>query len=512
MTFILFYLFSFGLGTALLFKSNEFLTRFWYLSIVLFTIIISSTHFNETIVYNYFVIISAFLLLLHFLISELKVFKKTIPSLIVIFLSFASFYLIQFDTVLYNQSPTFWLGIFLIIIPIISALAHPLAEYLACYIKSWLGLPNSNSISLGLELGFLAVVLFVADLFMPQVGWLLILLAYTCQYFYRINKKPVLLVFLLCLCLFHHFSIIGDIKTINILFTKNIFGIVLGAVFVAISAAYPLVTKFKLLYVLMTFGIVIFFSCTALWLGTQKTDLGGIETFLSIILGFSIASAFVASKLKNVLFTILIIIGLIGIPKITNQFKSIKSKIELPFVENTDLNEKPNILNTPALSTDSLKTKFNIVSDSSVLTFILGPDGGKTQGIIKDISGTVDFTNHLMPVFKIDFEAKSLTTFVNMRDESLRADGYLNVKKYPKFNFVSKTVTKVAEIYKVSGEFTMLGKTNNEVFEMKYIGKSKDGKRHIIVGKSQIDRTKYGMKSNPMEGDIVEYEFKLELE
>jgi hypothetical protein len=56
----------------------------------------------------------------------------------------------------------------------------------------------------------------------------------------------------------------------------------------------------------------------------------------------------------------------------------------------------------------------------------------------------------------------------------------------------------------------MLGVVKNIAVQVKYIGKSINGKP-ILVGKSSLDRTEFGMKPDPKEGNVVDFEFSVEL-
>ena len=46
---------------------------------------------------------------------------------------------------------------------------------------------------------------------------------------------------------------------------------------------------------------------------------------------------------------------------------------------------------------------------------------------------------------------------------------------------------------------------------MKYLGKIGNNSAPVFIGRSSIDRRKYGMKSDPKEGNIVDFTFKVEL-
>ena len=57
------------------------------------------------------------------------------------------------------------------------------------------------------------------------------------------------------------------------------------------------------------------------------------------------------------------------------------------------------------------------------------------------------------------------------------------------------------------------GRDTLSEIELKIVAKDKDkkGEYILIVGKSSLDRTKYKMQSDPKIGDIVDFNFELEL-
>jgi polyisoprenoid-binding protein YceI len=63
----------------------------------------------------------------------------------------------------------------------------------------------------------------------------------------------------------------------------------------------------------------------------------------------------------------------------------------------------------------------------------------------------------------------------------------------------------------LKGDFTMMGKTKELVLEMKYLGIGKDSKNPVFIGRSSLNRVDFGMKSDPKEGNVVDFQFKVEL-
>ena len=107
-----------------------------------------------------------------------------------------------------------------------------------------------------------------------------------------------------------------------------------------------------------------------------------------------------------------------------------------------------------------------------------------------------------------------MTTNNELRDESLMEKAYFNGGKYPSMKFKSKKLISKNDYYELDGEFTMIGETNPLKVQVKYIGSVvKDGvKIPQFIGKASINRTTFGMKADSKEGNIVDFDFKIELQ
>jgi polyisoprenoid-binding protein YceI len=57
----------------------------------------------------------------------------------------------------------------------------------------------------------------------------------------------------------------------------------------------------------------------------------------------------------------------------------------------------------------------------------------------------------------------------------------------------------------------MLGVSKEVKVQLKYVGNNETTSQPILVGKSSIDRTQFGMKPDSKEGNVVDFEFKIEL-
>mgnify|MGYP002136238933 CR=1 FL=1 len=190
-----------------------------------------------------------------------------------------------------------------------------------------------------------------------------------------------------------------------------------------------------------------------------------------------------------------------------------KSRLEQqPVVAKAE--QEPDVLAVPAIALDAtMSGKWKSASEASKLGFKLGPEGGVTKGGVEDFdvvlkmnaAGEPEQITVVIPTVKV-------TTFNSMRDESVHGAGYLNAPAFPKMGYTSATIKKEGDKYIVDGDFEMLGKKAPVKLEVKFAAKGADkGKNYLVmVGKSSLDRTKFGMASDSKIGDNVDVTFEVE--
>jgi polyisoprenoid-binding protein YceI len=109
--------------------------------------------------------------------------------------------------------------------------------------------------------------------------------------------------------------------------------------------------------------------------------------------------------------------------------------------------------------------------------------------------------------------SKDLTTFNDLRDESVLGDGYIKADKFPQISYQSKSIQRKGDRYVVTGELELLGFKKQVDLEMKCIAEKKvDGKSVLVfVGNGELNRTFFGMKSDSKIGDVVHLDFEITL-
>ncbi len=181
--------------------------------------------------------------------------------------------------------------------------------------------------------------------------------------------------------------------------------------------------------------------------------------------------------------------------------------------ESNQAEKKSDVLEIPAVQLDnSWEGTWKSVSESSKLEFELGPEGGKTQGAIKEARVTMKLDKDGNPTeLVVKMKTSNVTTFNDLRDESVLGEGYLNAEKYPKISYSSSKIEKQNDRFLIEGTLDFLGQSHSVSLEAKLAAKGeKNGKKYVVlVGKSLVDRTKHGMESDAKIGDLVEVNFEV---
>jgi polyisoprenoid-binding protein YceI len=143
----------------------------------------------------------------------------------------------------------------------------------------------------------------------------------------------------------------------------------------------------------------------------------------------------------------------------------------------------------PALA---LGADYALTDKNTTITFIGSKPGGKHEGGFKSVTGTATVTGNDLTTLKVtlDIDMNSLFSDNDKLTTHLKSPDFFGVKANPKSKFVSTKVEKVGDDYKVTGDFTMLGKTNPITFTAK-LAVTADGL--TVSSAFPIDRTQWGM-------------------
>lgn len=403
-----------------------------------------------------------------------------------------------------------------VLLPLLGAAAPVIGNIKAQLLHKWFGMDTQRSAT-GVN-AFLAALLVFFSTFHAQYfgvvlaasGWLAVSLAM--QTVRAAAAGIALLSFGFVFVLVKTTTGIDD----SFLRGNFLMGIVAGVAAVAWTAIAKDATRIRwgMMYVLpllIITAIVMF--------GIANENFGGIPAYIGAVLGAAIG-LLIRDNVQHTIPLQALLIGLSGL--VLTQFtphegKKMQSRLkQTETVETEKPEEAPDVLDIPAIALDAkLAGNWKSVAEGSKVDFKLGPEGGVTEGaveafdvrLVMNASGEPQQLTVNMPTAKV-------TTFNPMRDESVLGPGYLNAAAFPKMRYTSSAIKKEGDKYVVSGEFEMLGKKAPLALELKFAARgSEKGKDFLVmVGKSQLDRTQFGMNSDAKIGNVVTVTFEIELQ
>ena len=140
----------------------------------------------------------------------------------------------------------------------------------------------------------------------------------------------------------------------------------------------------------------------------------------------------------------------------------------------------------------ALGADFALTDKNTTITFVGTKPGGKHDGGFKAVTGTASVTGEDLTTLKVtlDIDVTSIYTDTEKLTGHLKNPDFFDVVSNPKSKFVSTKIEKAGGDYKVTGDFTMLGKTKSITFPAK-LAVTPDGL--TVASSFTIDRTQWGM-------------------
>lgn len=402
-------------------------------------------------------------------------------------------------------------------LPFLGVIAYEAARFSAGLLQRYFGTKES-AINTHLVL-FIGVASIIGAFNAQGYGVFLVALGYAVSSFYNDSGRKHILHSLIAVSLVWFFAEANNIEMIEMRFPKVAGGLFIGAFVTLFIRQVWSVEKKKNLALLLAYGTV-----ALVLIGVLDVQLrfhpafGGTEALLSVFLGLAVANAVLYSREEShqakqapITMSVLAIIMLVGIVfppfYVNEEAEAILETLEV----SSETNEEGEKVEVSYISFEGLAGKYDIVSEESVISFKLGPAGSVTKGAIKDFTGNFNFTEDLTnTTFEVKLPVINLTTFISMRDNSIMGEDYFNEPKFPQMRFKgSQLNTNTAEDgYEMIGEFEMMGVKKEQTVVLHRV--DEEGKV-ILVGNGEIDRREFGMADDPREGNVVDFEFKVEL-
>ena len=154
---------------------------------------------------------------------------------------------------------------------------------------------------------------------------------------------------------------------------------------------------------------------------------------------------------------------------------------------------------------------------SSLVFNVRHADASRFWGRFNAFSGslTVDADKPAASSIVVEVQAESIDTANPGRDQHLRGPDFFNAKEFPLIVFDSTEVERSDKGFRVKGELTLLGVTQEVSAEAEFVGYSESERFKKRTGyevRFEIQRSQFGMNYmvGPMLGDEVELIFSLE--
>lgn len=151
----------------------------------------------------------------------------------------------------------------------------------------------------------------------------------------------------------------------------------------------------------------------------------------------------------------------------------------------------------PAAATQA--SAFEVDSVHSMIVFRIKHMGvSYTYGMIHQPEGsyTLDFENPSNSQLQVTANVEDIDTGHDGRDKHLKSPDFFASRQFPEITFVAKSFEKVdGDTMKVTGDLTLLGKTNPITTEVVWVGQatSDRGTKSGFEAEFKIKRSEFGM-------------------
>lgn len=335
---------------------------------------------------------------------------------------------------------------------------------------------------------------------------------------------PFALTFILLLPLTHLVEV-GDADNLSILQGKVLAGLFFGAMAVAFHSGCIVWSekiagwKSKVLLAKAIVIPVLFVHVGGL-LYFMYESFGGTSLVVSMLIGAALVIPLVHIAFPNTSFGVTALLvgsALFVTPHLKHESTDLSTEIKgvddstqrITVVQDDGSQKELDILDL-----NEAKGEWVVNMENSALNFSLDASGSNTKGKFKTYEGTFIIADNWENArMKITIPVKSISTFNEIRDESLLSDEeFFEESKFPVITYDSKSLELTEKGYIAEGDFKMKGITKKVPFTFQFVGKGeRDGKAFIVLkGTGSLNRTDFGMTPDPGIGDVVNFEFQTE--
>lgn len=442
----------------------------------------------------------------NFVLAQLKFFQRVGVRLLLPLISFGTYFFIfkaTSITILGEEYTT--VNKFIIASALLSLLVFEIGEIKQFVLeKIFKGLAGAEIIK-SVVILLMSLSIFLGGFGSASFGLLLVASVFITSSFYRNDESQTYAVSFLALSVLAGLLSLTGETEVNLISSDVLEGLFIGA-FSAyfIGQLWKSTNRFVLF---VGYFLLILFSAGLLFLQTIYGQMGGMDAFIGILVGASIVNVIQGKEyVGQTIFALLIFIGVL----LPNYMDIEIETVDVEIIEDTNYNgEVEEAIPPTMINLDDLKGAYQLNPASSTVSFFLGKKG-ETKGKFSNVSGEFIFGDDVSSTnLSIELKMKNFSTFNSFRDQSLMGEDYFKADKFPIMTYKANKLTALSDNqYEISGKFMMLGVSKD--LKVTLSGIEKDGKK-LLIGKGKIDRRDFGMAPSATEGNVVTFEYEVEL-
>ena len=491
---------------------EKYYTLFTYLFFVLVSVFSLQGFENQS---EGISLISFLIMFVSFHVILNMIFKKKRIEILSI-LSLAIFWIYYNSRFEFQDYPLLFDFKNILILPLLGAIFPFVVHFKSKFLEKVLKLENLTDSLHTMSLG---ILIFLGLFFGNNFGVFLCGISYFVSelHFNKFKEHKThfsFYLFVISLLLFLVYE--SKIEIASFLHGSTFLGLFIGVGISLWISKLKLTKELSLLKRLIHFIIPIILISFIVFLELIKEHVGGLSAFVRIIIGLILKDKQQQKTSLLSLISISFAVILMAIPFLQpEQIKEKKNeKIMLLTATSDKKAEEVTPFDLSGKKLSEIADSWKINSDNSKIDFELGPKDTRTKGMFKTIKGVFEIEKEIgNSNLNVTIPMSGFSTFNSFRDDGLKGSDYFDVAKFPNLRFKSKLIKELDDKYLVNGIFEMKGIKEEFELDLKLIefGTDKKGEFAILVGKSNLNRSKFGMKSDPKMGDLVDFTFELEL-
>lgn len=448
------------------------------------------------------------LLLIAFILKQFLASNFWSNALIPFALSTGFFFLFGTDEMSFQGEVFVAVPKFMLVGLVLATLGMPIANLKMRLLRSWIPEAEAAQWLKAFYLLLGGIALFLGFFAASWFGVLLIAVAFVVSGLYQAAGSSRVGVSLLVVSVLP--LLIGDAQVDPSLLKGDVIeGLLFGAFGIFVLRKVWKSKNVSMVKLILSYFFA-FVVVLGLGLAGSIEQMGGMDAYIGVLIGAALMNAVLGFSFVGVsYFAPVLALGLILPFFLLNEEAAEAQSGMISMQGGVDANGQE-IAPPKVLALSEFSGNYSLIADSSQIQFTLGKNG-ETKGRFKKVTGTMMIASEItQSKINVTMKMADFTTYNKMRDDHLMGDEYFNASKNPEMRFKSTAFKELGEDrYEVTGSFSMLGVSKTVSLTLQRIELND---KLAIVGSGSLDRTEFGMTPSAVEGNVVSYEFLLELQ